>query len=142
MATDGLFPQPSKLFQVKRTRSRLNADRCQEREAVRWGSCSVLPRYRSCAVPRRCCRSGARGEDKSYLQLINLKNLQKHRANGNLLFRIVSSLKLHTAHPAAETAGSPSQDSAAWAGKCYMMEILGAPEVWNNCYALQVISSF
>lgn len=130
LATDGLSPQPSKLFQEKRTASRLNTDRCQEREAVQWGSCSALPWHRSCALPRRCCCSGARGEDKPYLQPRNLKNLQKHHADGNLLLRIVPYLKLHTAHPAAEAAGYSSLLHGA--GECSTTEILDA-SVLQRC---------
>lgn len=82
---------------------------------------------------------GQGGKDKPYLQLRNLKNLQKHHANGNLLLRTVPYLKLHSAHPAAEVGGSLSQHSAAWGRQVLHERNPGcqcASEVWNNCYAL------
>lgn len=94
----------------------------------------------------RFCWSGTREGDKPYLQLRNLENVQNHHADGNLLLSIVPYLKPHTGHTAAKAAGSLSQHSAAWGRRVSTTEILGASqcatEVWNNCHALGVISSF
>lgn len=75
------------------------------------------------------------GEDKPFLQLRNLKSLEKHHAQGNLLLRRAHYLKPSTAHPAAELAGEPvpahcclGQADAPW----LLREMLD-PSVLQRC---------
>lgn len=103
------------------------------REAAEWGSCSVLPWHRSCALPTRFCWSGTREGDKPYLQLRNLENVQNHHADGNLLLSIVPYLKPHTGHAAAKAAGSLSQHSAAWGRRGSMQKSWVPASVPQRC---------
>lgn len=70
MATAGLSSQPGKQH-FRNTACRLNADRCQEREAVQRGSCCVLPWHRPRALPRKCWWSEEQGVCGEELIILN-----------------------------------------------------------------------
>lgn len=86
------------------------------REAAEWGSCSVLPWHRSCALPEVLLVWDKRGR-QTLPAAEKSGKCAKPPADGNLLLSIVPYLKPHTGHTAAKAAGSLSQHLLHGAGE-------------------------